>query len=80
MHAGAPPAPKKLSAAETRSLSWLVWAREIVGLPTSGVRWEADTLAATAMGLASHAPYTVQLSGLAVEVRPGSMAFLARSE
>ncbi|EIE24487.1 hypothetical protein COCSUDRAFT_40871 [Coccomyxa subellipsoidea C-169] len=71
---GAPPAPKKLSAAETRSLSWLVWAREIVGLPTSGIRWEADTLAATAMGLASHTPYTVQLSDMTVEVLHASVA------
>ncbi|CAL8467483.1 g7021 [Coccomyxa elongata] len=65
---GAPAAPKKLTAAETRSLSWLVWAHDILHLPSSGVRWEADTLAAAARGLAAHTPYTVRLADVAVEV------------
>ena len=62
-------APKKLTAAETRSLSWLVWAHDILRLPTSGVRWEADTLAAAARGLAALTPYTVRLSDVAIEVK-----------
>ncbi len=67
---GAPAAPKKLTAAETRSLSWLVWAHDILHLPTCGVRWEADTLVAAARGLAAHTPYAVRLTDVAVEVRP----------
>ncbi|BDA42877.1 Polynucleotide 5'-hydroxyl-kinase NOL9 [Coccomyxa sp. Obi] len=65
---GTPAAPKKLTAAETRSLSWLVWAHDLLRLPTSGVRWEAETLAAAARGLAAHTPYSVRLSDVAVEV------------
>ena len=65
---GAATAPKKLTAAETRSLSWLVWAHDILRLP-SGVRWEADTLAAAARGLAAHTPFIVRLSDVATEVK-----------
>jgi hypothetical protein len=60
---------RRLSAAEARGLSWLAFAREILRLPTSGVRWGADAFVAAALGLAAQNPYIASLEDLAVEVR-----------
>ncbi len=77
MHAAGQPAPKKMTAAESRSLAWLVWAREILRLPTSGVRWEADALGAAARGLAAQTPYVVHLKDISVEVINSILDFQA---
>lgn len=77
LHAAGQPAPKKLTAAESRSLAWLVWAREILRLPTSGIRWETDALGAAARGLAAQTPYVVRLKDISVEVTRSPLDFQA---
>lgn len=75
---GAVGLPRRLPALEARNLAWLVWAHEIVGLPTSGVRWEAAAQTAAAEGLAACMPYIVCLDAVAVEVRPYRLALQLR--
>lgn len=59
---------KRLGALDARSLAWLAFAHEILGLPRQAVRWEADVLAAAAQGLAACRPYMVRLEDVSVQV------------
>ena len=59
---------KRLGALDARSLAWLTFAHEILGLPRQAVRWEADVLAAAALGLAACRPYMVRLEDVSVQV------------
>ena len=61
--------PKKLTANQARSLTWLNFARSCSGLPLHRSSWATDVAAETAEALTKVRPYTVGIDSVTVQVR-----------
>ncbi len=64
-----PAGPKKLTANQARSLSWLNFARGCCGLPLHRSSWATEVAAETAEALTTVRPYTVGFDSVRLQVR-----------
>lgn len=71
-----PAGPKRLTANQARSLTWLNFARQCCGLPLHGSSWATDVAAETAEALTRVRPYTVGADSVTLQVRPASAVVL----